>query len=130
MYVVRGPDDALGNLGEHDGPRLRIRIVVLENRGRELLGMGVVIAPHTPQIAPWQRQRRLQTDRIQRNGLIAQGRQRLALGHGLDQRQCPTERGTGVQAEGCDLGSIVRNLSDETLSVVDECRNAQASLLC
>ncbi|MCY1231629.1 hypothetical protein D9M72_440840 [compost metagenome] len=52
QHLVVRAHDALGHLGEDDRPFVRLGGVVLEHRGRQLLGVRVVVAADAPEVAP------------------------------------------------------------------------------
>ncbi|MCY1239992.1 hypothetical protein D9M72_528200 [compost metagenome] len=60
QHVVMRADHAFRHLGKDDRPLVGLCAVVLEDRGREFLGMRVIVAPNAPEISTRLGQRRVE----------------------------------------------------------------------
>ncbi|MNL25036.1 hypothetical protein D3C87_1464970 [compost metagenome] len=122
-HVVVRADNALGHLGEDDGPFVGLGRVVLEHRSRQFFGVRMVVAPHAPEVALRLGQRRIEHHVAQVDCGTGGLRKRAALGQGFDQRQhaevrlglCELQWGDGLAVGGneADLAvSLARESGD------------------
>jgi len=115
---VGGADHALRHLGEDDGP-LVDALVGLEDRARQLLRVGAVVATHAPQAAPRSRQRRFELDRGKGQARSRWARHRTTRGQVFKQSEGTARADlllASRQRKRRDFTRVRRNQPDVTAS--------------